>query len=251
MILRLRLPSKFLPCLLSVTGAAVAGAVWTYHGDAGMASKGSAVAVTVKVKGNHHGATRSTARGGVRGKSGRNGKYVSQMRTLAAQSSIAHFSLGGRNFGFGANGVGGVQRGSNSDSPDDVSADLGNLAVDIAVRSHQIAFVEDRSIPKRAPQHHNDDEVASIAPPDSVPPSNIIPPLPIPPPNIIPPLPIPPPNIIPPLPNFTPPPNRIPPPNPIPPRNTVPDFGGTFLLMLCSAAGLLSMRRLASRQLEK
>jgi hypothetical protein len=117
---------------------------------------------------------------------------------------ITSVSLEGRNFGFGANRVdifvNGVQIGSNSDSFNDVSANLGNLAA----LSHQIAFAGDRSIPQGARQHHNDDEPAFVPPPTSVPPST-----------------------------------------------SVPDSGGTFLLMLCSGAGLLSMGRLASRQLEK
>ena len=204
MIRQLRLPSKFLVYLLSLTGGAVAGAFWTFHGDAGIASKGTAFGVIGATKGNHNGATRTTGRGGPRGKSGRGGSYVSEMLMLAAESSTFYFSLEGRNFGFGANRVdifvNGVQIGSNSDSFNDVSANLGNLAA----LSHQIAFAGDRSIPQGARQHHNDDEPAFVPPPTSVPPST-----------------------------------------------SVPDSGGTFLLMLCSGAGLLSMGRLASRQLEK
>lgn len=41
------------------------------------------------------------------------------------------------------------------------------------------------------------------------------------------------------------------PPNSDPPPRSVPDSGGTFLLMLCSGAGVLIMRMLAARQLEK
>jgi hypothetical protein len=135
---------------------------------------------------------------------------------LAAESSTFYFSLEGRNFGFGANGVdvfvNGVQIGSHSDSFNDVSANLGNLAA----LSHQIGFAGDRSIPQRAPQHHNENEPASVPPPTSVLP-----------------------------------PTSVPPPTSVLPPTSVPDSGGTFLLMLCSGAGLLSMGRLASRQLEK
>jgi hypothetical protein len=243
MILRLRLPNKFLLCLLSLTGGAVAGTFWTFHGGAGSASKGRAVAVPVigATYPNHNGATSNTSRGSARGKSGQGGSYISQMLALAAGSYTVNigpldFSLEDRDLGFGANGVdgrqsgdqsqgvhadarrdvfvNGVQTGSNLDSFNDVSVNLGNLAAG----GHKIAFAEDPSIPQRAGQPHDNGQ-----PVDNIPPSTSIPPSP-----------------------------SIPPPtSTIPPSSSVPDSGGAFVLMLCSVAGLLIMGRLASRQLEK
>ena len=57
MILRLRLPNKFLLCLLSLTAGAVAGAFWTVHGSAGTASNGRAgraFGVIGATNGNHN-----------------------------------------------------------------------------------------------------------------------------------------------------------------------------------------------------
>jgi len=185
MILHLRLPNKFFLCLLSLTGATVAAAAfWTFHGDAGIASNGSAFGVFGVIRAtnsNHNGATSTTRRGGARGKSGRGGSYVSQrpyvsqMLTLAAGSYKFPFSLDDRNFGFGANGVeskgvdvsvNGVQIGSFTF----VSVNLGNLAAG----SHKIAFAGHPSIPQRPGQPHDDDEpVDNIYPPTSGPPSLI------------------------------------------------------------------------------
>jgi hypothetical protein len=234
MILRLRLPNKFLLCLLSLTGGTVAGTLWTFHGGAGIDSKGRAFGVIGATNGNYNGATSTTSRGSASGKSGRGGSYVSQMLTLAAESCTVNigpldFILEDRNLGFGANGVdgrqsrdqsqgadadarrdvfvNGVQTGSNLDPFNHVSVNLGNLAAG----GHKIAFAEDPSIPQRAGQPHDDGEpVRKIYPSTSVPPSASV-----------------------------------------PPSTSVPDFGGTFVLMLCSGAGLLIMGRLASRQLEK
>jgi len=225
MILHLRLPNKSLLFLFSLTGATVAAAAfWTFHGDAGIASKGRAYSVIRATNSNHNDATSTTRRGGARGKSGRGGsyvsqtRYVSQMLTLAAGSYKFPFSLEDRNFGFGANGVdsnrvdvsvNGVQIGSFND----VSVNLGNPAAG----SHKIAFAGHPSIPQRPRQPHDDDKpVDNIYPPTSGPPAT-----------------------------------SGPPPASDPPPTSVPDSGGTFLLMLCSGAGLLIMGRLASRQLEK
>ena len=214
MILRLRLPNKFLLCLLSLTAGAIAGAFWTVHGSAGTASNGRAgraFGVIGATNGNHNGAKSTIDRGSARGKSGRGGSYVSQMLTLAAGSYTSDFSLEDRNLGFGANGVdvfvSDVQTGSNLDSFNHVSVNLGNLAAG----GHKIAFAEDPSIPQGAGQPHDDGEpVDNIYPSTSVPPSASV-----------------------------------------PPSTSVPDSGGTFALMLCSGAGLLIMGRLASWQLEK
>jgi hypothetical protein len=220
MILHLRLPNKFLLGLFSLSGAVVAGAVLTFHGDAPIASKGRAVNVPVigATYPNYNGATSTTGRGSARGKSGRGGSYVSQrpyvsrMLTLAAGSYKFPFSLEDRNFGFGANGVdskgvdvsvNGVQMGSFKF----VSVNLGSPAAG----SHKIAFAGHPSIPQRPGQPHDDGE----------PGDNIYPP------------------------------TSGQPPTSGPPPTSVPDSGGTFLLMLCSGAGLLIMGRLASRQLEK
>ena len=57
MILRLRLPNKFLLCLLSLTAGAVAGAFWTVHGGADAASNGRAgraFGVIGATNGNHN-----------------------------------------------------------------------------------------------------------------------------------------------------------------------------------------------------
>jgi hypothetical protein len=137
------------------------------------------------------------------------------MLTLAAGIHTLHFSLEDRSLGFGANGVdvsdNNVETKSNLDSLSHVSLNLGNLAAG----GHKIAFAEDPSIPQRAGQPHDDGEpVDNIYPPSFVPPSFV-------------------------------------PPSSIPPSTSVPDSGGTFVLMLCSGAGLLIMGRLASRQLEK
>jgi hypothetical protein len=234
MILRLRLPNKFLLCLLSLTGGAVAGTFWTFHGGADIASKGRAFGVIGATNGNHDDATSTTRRGSARGKSGPGGSYVSQMLSLAAGSYTVNigpldFSLEDRNLDFGANGVdgrqsrdqsqgadadarrdvfvNGVQTGSNLDSFNDVSVNLGNLAAG----GHKIAFAEDPSIPRRAGQPHDDGEpIDNLYPSTPVPPSTSV-----------------------------------------PHSTSVPDFGGTFVLMLWSGAGLLIMGRLASRQLEK
>jgi hypothetical protein len=220
MILHLRLPNKFLLGLFSLSGAVVAGAVLTFHGDAPIASKGRAVNVPVigATYPNYNGATSTTGRGSARGKSGRGGSYVSQMLTLAAGSYKFPFSLEDRNFGFGANGVeskgvdvsvNGVQIGSFTF----VSVNLGNPAAG----SHKIAFAGDPSISQRPGQ-----PPTSGHPPTSGQPST-----------------------------SGQPPTSDPPSTSDPPPTSVPDSGGTFLLMLCSAAGLLIMGRLASRQLEK
>ncbi len=215
MILHLRLPSKFVLGLFSLTGATVAGAVWTFYGDAPIAfPKGRAFSVIGATNVNHNRATITTGRGSARGRSGRGGsyvsqtRYVSQMLTLAAGGYTLHFSLEGRNFGFGANGVdvNAVPKASNLDSFNDVSVIFGNLFVG----SHKIAFAEDSSIRRRTGQSHDDNE-----PVDNIDPTS------------------------------------VPPPTSSPPPTSVPDSGGTFLLMLCSGAGLLIMGRLASRQLEK
>src|SRR4030095_17133560 len=68
MILRLRLPNKFLLCLVSLTGGAVAGTFWTLHGGAGIASNRRAFGVIGATNGNHNGATSTTSRGSARGK---------------------------------------------------------------------------------------------------------------------------------------------------------------------------------------
>jgi hypothetical protein len=99
----LRLPTKFLPWL-SLTGAAVA-AVWTFHGDAGIASNGRAVHIPV-IGGtypNYNRATSTTGRGKALAIRGRSGSYVSQMLALAAGNYTLHFSVD-RNLGFGGNG---------------------------------------------------------------------------------------------------------------------------------------------------
>ena len=216
MILRLRLPNKFLLCLLSLTAGAVAGAFWTVHGGAGTASNGRvgrAFGVIGATNGNHNSAKSTIGRGSARGKSGRGGSYVSQMLTLAA----SNFSLEDHNLGFGANGVdlfvNDVQTRSNLESFNHVSVNLGNLAAG----GHKIAFAEDPSIPQGAGQPHDDGEpVDNIYPSTSVPPSS-----------------------------------SVPPSASVPPSTSVPDSRGTFALMLCSGAGLLIMGRLASWQLEK
>ena len=219
----LRLPNKSLLCLFSFTGAAVAGAVWTFHGDAGIASNGRAVHVPVVAATypNDKPARNTTGRGSGRGKSGRGGRYVSQMLALAAGGNTLHFRLEDRNLGFGANGVdvsaNDVETKSDLDSLNHVSLNLGNLAAG----GHKIAFAEDPSIPQGPRQPGDDGEpIDNIYPPNSIPP-NSNPPIP---------------------PHSTP---------PIPPSASVPDSGATFVLMLCSGAGLLIMGRLASRQLEK
>ncbi|SRR6266496_4147768 len=220
MILHLRLPNKFLLGLFSLTGATVVGAVWTFSGDAPIAfPKGRAFSVIGGTNGNHNRATITTGRGSARGKSGRGGsyvsqtRYVSQMLTLAAGGYTFDSSLEGRNFGFGANevDVNGVQKASNLGSFNGVSVNFGNL-----VAGSQIAFAEDHSIPERAGQPHDDN-----APVDNIYPTSV------------------------------PPPTSSASPTSVPHPTSVPDFGGTFLLMLCSGAGLLIMGRLASRQLEK
>ena len=226
MILHLRLPNKFLLGLFSLSGAVVAGAVLTFHGDAPIASKGRAVNVPVigATYPNYNGATSTTGRGSARGKSGRGGSYVSQrpyvsqMLTLAAGSYKFPFSLDDRNFGFGADGVeskgvdvsvNGVQIGSFTF----VSVNLGNPAA----ASHKIAFAGDPLISQRPGQ----------PPTSGHPPASGHPP------------------------TSDQPPTSGQPPTSDPPPSSVPDSGGTFLLMLCSGAGLLIMGRLASRQLEK
>jgi hypothetical protein len=219
MILHLRLPNKSLLFVFSLTAASVAGAFWTFHGDAGIASKGRAYSVIGATNSNHNDATSTTRRGGARGKSGRGGSYVSQMRyvsqmlTLAVGSYKFPFSLEDRNFGFGANGVDVSVKGVQIGSFNFVSVNLGNPAAG----SHKIAFAGHPSIPQRPGQPHDDDEpVDNIYAPTSDPPLT-----------------------------------SNPPPTSGPPPTSVPDSGGTFLLMLCSGAGLLIMGRLASRQLEK
>jgi hypothetical protein len=140
------------------------------------------------------------------------------MLTLAAGSHTLHFSLEDRSLGFGANGVNvsanDVETKSNLDSLNHVSLNLRNLAAG----GHKMAFAEDPSI-SQGPRQPGDDgrPIDNIYPPNSIPPNSI-------------------------------PPDSTP---PIPPSASVPDSGATFVLMLCSGAGLLIMGRLASRQLEK
>jgi hypothetical protein len=235
MVLHLRIPIKLLLPLLSLTGVAVAGAVWTFHGGASTASNGRAFSVAdgIRARNSNHDAATSTPGGKstrgkrARGKSAQGARYVSQMLMLAAGSHTLRSSAG-RNFGFGANGVdsdevdvsvNGVQTGSFNA----VSLNLRNPAAG----SHEIALAGHPSIPQHRGQPRDDDEpIGNIYPPTSgAPPQSDPPPI-------------------------NPPPINPPPPDP-PPPTSVPDSGGTFLLMLCSGAGLLMMGRLASRQLEK
>src|SRR4030095_11836429 len=106
-ISHLRLPNKFLLGLFSLTGATVAGAVWTFSGDAPIAfPKGRAFSVIGATYGNHNRATSTTGRGSARGKSGRGGsyvsqtRYVSQMLTLAAGGYKFESIPAGAHFGF-------------------------------------------------------------------------------------------------------------------------------------------------------
>ena len=196
MILRLRIPNKLLVCALTVTGAAGAGGLWTFQQGAGVPSNVPTFVVTVPKIGNHN-RDASTVGGGfgeprktwvvtARGKTGRDGSYVSQMLTLAA-------GLEDRNLGFGANGVAGfvndVQKERKLDSFTDVSVNPGHLAIPQGAR----------------PPNGDGGPVHNIPPSSSVPSSPA----------------------------------------------SVPDSGSTFLLMLCCGAGLLIMRTLGSRQLEK
>src|SRR5262245_12148364 len=143
MILRLRIPNKLLVCALSVTGAAGAGGLWTFHEGAGVPSKVPTFVVTVAKNGNQNRDASTVGRGfdeqwtmqavTVRGKSGRDDGYVSQMLKLAAGSDQLPFRLKARNLGFGANEVAGfandVQKEEKLDSFTDVSVNPGHLAI--------------------------------------------------------------------------------------------------------------------------
>ena len=208
MISHLPLPGKSLLFVLSLTGATVCGAVWTFYGDAVVTPKGSAFGGIWATNSNRHGTASTTRRGGAREKSGQVSSYVSQMLTLAAKSQAENHRLqsspGGGNFGLGAKRadvfVNGVQIRGTLFPFMDVSVNLGNLAAG----GRKIAFVRDRSIPPSIPQRGQ--------PPTINEPLADVPPA---------------------------------------PDTSVPDSGSTFLLMLCSGAGLLIMGGLASRRLEK
>lgn len=251
MVLHLRIPIKLLLPLLSLTGVAVAGAVWTFHGGANTASNGRAFSVAdgIRARNSNHDAATSTpggksARGkSARGKSAQGARYVSQMLMLAAGSHTLRSSAG-RNFGFGANGVDSDEVDSNEADVSVNGVQTGSFnAVSVNLRnpaagSHEIALAGHPSIPQHRGQPRDEDEpIGNIYPPTSGAPPQSDPP-PINPPPINPP-------------PINPPPPDPPPRSSPPPPSSVPDSGGTFLLMLCSGAGLLIMGRLASRQLEK
>jgi hypothetical protein len=141
------------------------------------------------------------------------------MLTLAAGSYKFPLSHEDRSFGSDANGVdsNGVDVSGNVvqiGSFNGFSVNLGNPAAG----SREMAFAGHPSIAQRPGQTPliGDEPVANIYPPTS-----------------------------------GSPPMSGPPPESGSPPTSVPDFGGTFLLMLCSGAGLLITGRLASRQLKK
>jgi hypothetical protein len=265
MILRLRIPNKLFVCALSVTGAAVGGAVWTFHEGASAPSTVPTFVVPVPANGNHYRAKStvdrgsSIGRGTAHGKSRRGDRYVSQMLTLAAGHTLP-FRLEDRSLGFGANGVddgvNDVQKEGKLASFEDISLNPGHLF--IAAGAKVVAFAEDPSNPQgtRPPNDdggpgHNIYPSPSVSP--SRPPSSSAPPLgSAPPTRSAPPLGSAPPRGSAPPTNSAPPISSVPPTGTAPPPPTsVPDSGSTFLLMLCCGAGLIIMGKVRSPRLEK
>lgn len=228
--MNLRLPNKFLFYLLTVTGAALAGASaatiypvnngfeqpdlgsgggafqynppapgWTFGRGAGIAANGSDFNVLGATNGNNDNGATSTSGQAAFLQSGDGTlllSFLSQTLTLAAGSHTLNFSIEGRIFG--ANGVdvflNGVQIGGTL-----TPAALGSFN-DVSVNlgnlaggSYTIAFAGDS--PTGADVTTFIDNVKIVS--------------------------------------------------------SVPDSGRTFLLMLCSGTGLLIMRRFASVQLRK